>query len=225
MYSHGGKHYLSVGLSAIECIDRVAGDERAPGSVLDFACGYGRVLRFLRVRFPEARLAASDVDTRALAFCRRAFGVHVFESGARFDDVRLPDRFDLIWCGSLLTHLDAEASSRLLAFFAAHLVPEGACILSAHGEVTHRALRDEDGAYGLSDEARRTILEGFGAQGYGYVDYPGHTGYGVSLVARDVLLGMAGRVGLVETSFQPRGWDDHQDVYAFAPTEAARVTG
>src|ERR1041385_9025849 len=41
-------HYLSVGLSAIHCIDRVlerARRQRAVTSVLDFACGNGRVLR------------------------------------------------------------------------------------------------------------------------------------------------------------------------------------
>jgi SAM-dependent methyltransferase len=223
MYGYGGRHYLSVGLSAIECIDRVVGQDSSPTSVLDFACGYGRVLRFLRVRFPRARLVASDVDARAVRFCRRVLGAEVFLSDAEFDDIGLEDRFALIWCGSLITHLDREAALRLLAFLAAHLADDGTCLVSAHAEVTDRKLREEQGAYGLCDEARRAILEGFDVGGFGYVDYPGHSGYGVSLVARDTLLDMAGGVGLAEASFQPGGWDDHQDAYAFVRTGGADV--
>jgi SAM-dependent methyltransferase len=215
MYEFEGEHYLSVGLSALSCVDAALGPDRSPTSVLDFACGYGRVLRFLRVSFPEARLAAVEIERPALRFCARAFGVSTFASTTTLESLRLPDRFDLIWCGSLITHLDRPAGAHLLRLFAEHLSEGGICLFSAHGEVSERALRHEEGAYGLSPDAVRTVLEGFDGPGYGYANYAGHSGYGVSLVAKETLVDMAEEAGLQESSFQPRGWDDHHDVYGF----------
>ena len=38
-------------------------------SVLDFACGYGRATRWLVIRCGAGRVAASDIDPKAVAFC------------------------------------------------------------------------------------------------------------------------------------------------------------
>ena len=42
-------------------------------SVLDFACGYGRVTRWLVIRCGADRVAASDIDPKAVAFVRGPF--------------------------------------------------------------------------------------------------------------------------------------------------------
>ena len=62
--------YLTAGISAVRCIDHVLPETKRVGvrSILDFACGFGRVLRFIRVRFPEADIIASDIDGNALEF-------------------------------------------------------------------------------------------------------------------------------------------------------------
>ena len=56
-------------------------------TILDFACGYGRVLKFLKARFPTANIAASDIDPEALNFCRRAFFVQTAISNLDFQRV------------------------------------------------------------------------------------------------------------------------------------------
>jgi len=218
MYERGrGQHYLSVGLSAVACVEKALRPDHDPDSILDFACGYGRVLRFLKVRFPGAHLAAAEIEPPAVGFCRRAFGVQAFASATSLESLRLPDQYDLIWCGSLITHLDRPSAGHLLGFFARHLSTRGLCVFSAHGSVSERRLRSDADAYGLAPDAARTVLQGFDEAGYGYVDYPGHRGYGISLVAKDTLAELAIEADLRESSFQPQAWDDHHDVYGFVP--------
>lgn len=64
-----GRHHLEVGLSALRAVDRVVDPGRPPGSVLDFACGYGRVLRWLCGRFKGAVVTASEIDAVAVDYC------------------------------------------------------------------------------------------------------------------------------------------------------------
>ena len=52
---------------------RSAGKEFTDGSILDFPSRYGRVLRFLRARFPNSDITAAEIDRSALDFCRRNF--------------------------------------------------------------------------------------------------------------------------------------------------------
>ena len=70
MYLPGqAEHYLSVGLSAARVLGAALQAKPTPsvGSVLDFPCGYGRVLRFLKAMFPEASVTAlkSNADPPA----------------------------------------------------------------------------------------------------------------------------------------------------------------
>ena len=45
----------------------------SPSSILDSACGYGRVLRVLRHDYPDAEITACDIDRDGVDFCARAF--------------------------------------------------------------------------------------------------------------------------------------------------------
>jgi SAM-dependent methyltransferase len=216
MYEPGrGDRYLAVGLSALQCIEHAMDGRPRPTAVLDFAGGYGRVLRFLRAYYPQARLVMSEIEAPALSFCARAFGVEAFPSASSLADVAIPYRFDLIWCGSLLTHLPRVGTTELLGFFRAHLTDGGTCVFSAHGRVTEEALRTGGSDYGLTPDAVARLLEGFAREGYGYADYAPAPGYGVSLVRPDVVTAMATEVGLVAAGHQVAAWDDHHDVYAF----------
>ena len=212
-------HYLSVGLSASQCVRAALARTHLAGridSVLDFPSGYGRVLRFLRAMFPDAAIAAAEVDDRALRFCKRAFNAEPVRSGDELSRV-LPNRqFTLIWCGSLLTHFDEAAGTRLLRFFCDHLSPGGVCLVTTHGRQPVDAMAAGTAAYGLTGSARRQVVEGFLASGYGYADYDVSTGYGVSAISRDRMGELARATGnWQEGLFLEHGWDAHQDVYAF----------
>jgi len=109
MYRGDLEHYWRVGLSAVECLEEAL--NRVPGlvvtDVLDLPCGYGRVLRFLGHRFPAATIHACDLDRRAVDYCVQTFGARGAYSRPDLDGFAVDDRYDLAWCGSLVTHLDA----------------------------------------------------------------------------------------------------------------------
>ena len=213
-------HYLSVGLSAIRCISAAIRCSRLPhqiDTVLDFPCGYGRVLRFLRRMFPSAHITAAEICGNALDFCGRAFSTTPLLSATNFDELAFPQRFDLIWCGSLLTHIDESSAIDLLRFFHDHLSERGLCIFTAHGRRSIDIIQDQERSYGLTNDARRKITSEFQKTGYGYADYPNQSGYGISVASRERMIELAKSVGgWSETLFIEHGWDNHQDVYAFA---------
>ena len=213
-------NYLSVGLSASRCIHGALRSSRkggAVGAILDFPCGYGRVLRFLRVMFPNSDIIGGEIETAALEFCRRAFSATALLSSINLSDLSLPQRFDLIWCGSLMTHIDEQATIDLLRFFHDHLADQGLCIFTTHGQRSIERIQSKKTTYGLTEEAQHKVLRDFQAKGYGYADYPNQSGYGISTVSRSRIVELARGVGMWhEVFFVEHGWDDHQDACAFA---------
>jgi len=218
------QHYLSVGLSAIRCIEHAMhGSKRAKpiSSVLDFPCGHGRVLRFLKARFADADIFVSEINPMALDFCKREFGVKSVISNKDFGKVSLSGKIDLIWSGSLLTHLDEHDAAELLKFFHETLSPEGLCIFTTHGRHSASRMVEMNESYGLTENSQRELLTDFNQSGYGYSDYRFRKNYGISVVSHDRMLAIARSVGQWdETGFVEQGWDNHQDVYCFTKTES-----
>lgn len=219
-----GKHYLQVGLSALRCIERARQSIPEPTpvqSILDLPCGYGRVLRLLQARWPEATIIGSDLLVPGMAFCRREFGIETVPSNTDLTQVTLPRKFDLIWCGSLVTHLDAEAIAQLLLFFRQQLAPGGLCVFTAHGQHSVELLEQRVVTYSLTSAAQERLLTQVASQGHGYQDYAAHTGYGISIVLPEEMERMAKAAGdWQQACFLPRGWDNHQDVYGYAAPNA-----
>ena len=221
MYTGSALQYLSVGLSALDMLEialRAAG--KPPDDVrtlLDFPCGYGRVLRFLRARFPAAVITAAEVDPRALEFCSREFAVRAQRSGEDFAKLTGFDHFDVIWCGSLVTHVDSRATGDLLRFFHDHLSPGGVCVVTTHGERAAQWIENGTETYLLSAPTRRRLLREYRDTGAAYADYENRRGYGVSLISQTRMLEIAAGVGNWSNAcYLEHGWLDHQDVYGFA---------
>jgi len=223
MYKKGkGSHYLLVGLSAIHCIKEAienVGNEFKVTSILDFPCGYGRVLRFLRATFPNSEIAASELNSNALKFCSKHFKINGVLSKRNFSDINLPKQFDLIWCGSLFTHVDELTSENLLKFFYEHLSDHGICVFTTHGNYSSILINSKKQTYGMTEEAQQKILRDFQTKGYGFANYRNSKGYGISLVNKIKIMELAHKVGNWNlVMFKERGWDTHQDVYVFKKT-------
>lgn len=210
MYLGDVEHYFAVGLSALACIEAALDSE--PKLVLDVACGHGRVLRWLAARYPRASLTACDVDADGVAFCSRELGADGLVAPVRPAELELPRRYDLIWCGSLLTHLDAADGEALIERLSSALAPGGTLVLTTVGD--HGAERMRGGeTYHLPPERARAVVAAYERDGFGYADYGGHERWGVTLTSPAWVRARAH--GLEEVWFGERAWDAHQDVLAF----------
>jgi SAM-dependent methyltransferase len=220
MYRGDAQHYFRVGLSAIRCIDEALGaaiiENESVRHILDLPSGYGRVLRFLVARFPHAQVTAGEIEPQAVDFCVRTFGARPLYSSRDFATLSLERPADLIWCGSLVTHLDAQRIVDLISFLQRQLSPGGLLVVTTHGDFVARRMLDEPGFYGLDRRAVSVLTATYRDRGYGYLDYPSQSGYGVSLTSPRWIRVRAREVGgLHEVYFNARGWDGHQDVYGF----------
>ena len=220
MYVAGrAEHYLSVGLSATRCIREVfGGSERLArvSTLLDLPSGHGRVLRWLRVMFRHADISCAEIDAGALTFCARTFRARAVRSSDDINAIAIPGRFDLIWCGSLLTHLNADSTSAFLRLFRGLLADAGVCVFTMHGRRSSEWIKSRTVSYGLREEAQDRLLLEFETRGYGHVRYAARSEYGVSLASEPWVDAAARRAGpWTRVLFREHGWDNHQDVYAF----------
>jgi SAM-dependent methyltransferase len=218
MYTGDGAHYFKVGLSAMRAVEAALRAASLPGvgRVLDLPCGHGRVLRFLVRRFPQAEFTACDLDRDGVDFCAQTFGATPVYSTEDLDALAFAARFDLIWCGSLVTHLNEEATRALFRLFARHLAPGGLLIFTAHGDFVARRMPRGEFDYMLTGAQIETITRLYAETGFGYEDYSEQAGYGVALTSPAwIRAQLAASGGLKEVYFSARAWDDHHDVYGY----------
>lgn len=214
-------HYFGVGVSALQCIRlaMLAAEKDDLRNILDFPCGHGRVLRMVRAVFPEARITACDLDQDGVDFCARTFGAIPVYSKESPEEVAMSDRFDLVWCGSLLTHLNKGRWLGFLELFGSLLAPGGILIFTTQGRCAAKRILTES-FYGLDPDQVSEVLDDYQRTGFGYRDYKWRPGYGVSLSTLPWVLSQVQKLpGLRITLLQEQGWDNHQDVIACMRTD------
>jgi trans-aconitate methyltransferase len=103
-------------------------------TVLDFACGWGRLLRFLVRTVPPANVWASEIQHDAVDFVVREFGVQGICSDADPERFQPAREFDFIWVASLFSHLPEDLFGAWLARLTSLLSPRGVLAFSVHDE-------------------------------------------------------------------------------------------
>jgi SAM-dependent methyltransferase len=218
MYQGNEDHYFFVGYSALKCIffalETSGKDPSQIKTILDLPSGYGRVIRWIQAGFPDAEITACDLDTEAVNFCNKQFGVDKIFSHEDPDKIQTAKKFDLIWCGSLFTHLNSEFWEKFLSFFEKFLNPDGILLFTTHG--SYVAFRGQNGFdYGLKPEQFENLIKNFSSSGFGYENYPNTSGYGITLSKPSFVM------RLLESHqdfriilYLEKGWDHHQDVVA-----------
>jgi SAM-dependent methyltransferase len=217
---HGYGVYHAIGRSALECIRySLVSARKRPSDVkriLDLPSGHGRVLRHLRAAFPRAEITACDLLPDAVDFCMSTFGAipaYSHEDPAR---INLPrDRFDLIWVGSLLTHLDRAQWGGFLSFFESCLHSGGLLVFTTHGREAHSRMLTGTFDYLLDDSARKSVLAEYESCRFGYAKYAWSACYGVSIshpawVFEELSL----ITNLQVTHFAEDAWVGFQDVFS-----------
>jgi len=251
----GWAAYFEAGLDAIRVIDAVLaaspGESSAePGRILDLPSGWGRVSRFLVVRFPRAEVTACDLIYDGPRFCAQEFGARPVRSSEDFDDLVLPGPFDLIFVGSLLTHLDQEHLSAILRLFRRSLAPGGTLVVTTLGDscverfettgcpdplppARDERRRQEQIAELFTDADAVVALESYRRTGIGFMPYarairpdPEETAsleasrYGVCFLSAAYLQAEAERHGLSRVYFREEDWDHDHDVHGFQLSQA-----
>jgi SAM-dependent methyltransferase len=218
MFAGDPIHYLSCGASALNAILSVLQSAQVapPAAILDFGGGGGRVTRWLRRAFPDAALSVCDLPGPDLEFQRTVLDTATWDSSTDIAALTPPASYDLIWAGSVITHLRELDSVALLRKLYSWLTPNGMLIATFHGRFA-RSLGDATPDRYLAAASWREITAQSEKGGYGFADYdPNYPGYGVSLCTLAWIAALAGRLdgarlaGVIE-----RGWDWHQDVLAF----------
>lgn len=114
--------------------------------VLDFGCGCGRVIRHWHDR-PDTEWHGSDVNQRLVRWCRDNLAFASFEVNALAPPLQYGDGFfDGIYAISVLTHLDEELQQRWLAELRRILHPNGALLVTTHGDAWLDGLDDGERA-------------------------------------------------------------------------------
>ena len=174
--------YLLAGLSGLNCIRTALSKNGAaqPQTILDLPCGHGRVLRYLGAAYPRAEIVACDLLRDGVDFCADTFGATPVYSEVDPDDIPIDRAFDLIWVGSLFTHLDPERWPRFLQFFADHLSPRGTLVFTTGPLLPAQRLRD----LGIRNEdAIERITADYRRDGFGFGELEGHVNYGMTFAA------------------------------------------
>ncbi|MDB4385198.1 class I SAM-dependent methyltransferase [Opitutaceae bacterium] len=129
------ENYFEVGKDALEIIrlaQRVCNREWLP-RILDLPCGHGRVLRWLRAAFDYADITACDLNRDGVNFCQQQFNATGVYSEVDLQKISFDPGFDLIWCGSLFTHLPLEAQIKTLDRLLDWTVEDGIIVLTLQG--------------------------------------------------------------------------------------------
>jgi SAM-dependent methyltransferase len=224
MWNTGQAWYFTVGESGLKACINAASQSYLPSvrRILDIPCGHGRVARYLRAGFPDAAMFFCEIDKSGADFCAREFGGTAVYSRPELTEIDIPGDLDLIWIGSLFTHVDEDRTRRWLRHLASRLAPNGVLVATFHGllAITEQTIRPM-----IDDAAWRSILEQYGQTGFGYASYTGYElgDYGISVSNPSKIMEIA--TSIPETrvlSYSERGWADNHDVLALVKNDRAR---
>jgi len=181
---------------------------------LDLPCGYGRVLRHLCKEVSPESITACDIQKDAVEFCRAEFGVRPLVSETDFRAIRFPCEYDLIWTGSLITHLPVQKCIEALEVLAGALRKDGIFIFTTVGMETAKSYTTEVGDAGFPIGKMIEIID---RDGVCFEPYPDTPGYGLTFhteqYIRDLIAKQFDRI-LELYYFNHRAWDSCQDVWA-----------
>lgn len=134
-----------IGSQVIESLIRLgAGVESA--TILDFACGPGRIAVEVKKRAPSCRLHGSDSDPEAIEWANQHLpDVGVFSVNSSMPPTRYRDAFfDIIYTVSLFTHLEEGTQIAWLAELARLVKPGGWVLATLHGNLTRSSCTREE---------------------------------------------------------------------------------
>jgi SAM-dependent methyltransferase len=116
---------------ALQCV-QITGAPISEKSILDFGCGYGRIMRLMYYYSAPSRIWGVDPSDQALNLCRsdRMLGNFAMSD---YLPTELPvgdARFGLIYAFSVFTHLSERATRQALTTLRRYIENDGLCVIT-----------------------------------------------------------------------------------------------
>lgn len=221
LYFFHGKSAMRLVLGTLSLLGR---DPTTIGSILDFACGHGRVTRYFRSCFPGASIVASDIDSAGVNFCAATFQAepHVSVSD-EIEAIGFGRQFDLIWVGSLLTHVDIPDWHRFVNLWLRSLKPGGILVFTYASSYVRYLARGGEFA-NLDQPALARALRAFDDSGFGYLPYAPGGNFGQTFVTEQWVSNFLGQYPALRSVLHfERGWGARQNVVAVTRDKIAEI--
>lgn len=209
-YVHVGRSAVAVCEQGLAAVGRTWTDV---GSALDFGCGHGRVARHLSAALAAtgpARLTVTDLDAEGVRFVATRFSARGVVSDRPLAELEL-GRHDLVWAGSVATHLPEATWSEWIALVSRSLNPGGVFVFTSHSpDCVERDFNEE------WVSARASVRADLERTGYAYVPYAysADGSYGLTAQTAERIEHDLGEVGLRPVLHLPAGWE-YQDVHVY----------
>lgn len=215
MFTNGKDWYFPVGESGINCILSALSLTKlnTVNRILDLPCGHGRVARHLRAAFPLAEIYFSDIDEEGVDFCAETFAGQRHYSIPDLTKADVPHGFDVIWVGSLFTHLNRTTTLTWMNYLAERLSTNGVMVATYHGHFA-AANTNAGASIDIAKLRREFDITGYG---FGSYDPTQNSEYGFSLSKPSCIIDMANSIpGTRIVSYTERGWAENHDVLALS---------
>lgn len=235
--------YFRTSLSATNAILAMTSlsglDRNKVRRALDFGCGYGRVLRGFAPAFPQASVTACDLMANAVSYCVETFGAVPLQGHENLGDIAPTAPFDVIWAGSVLTHLRPLHWHETLEFFASRLADDGVMVFSTHGRTAFWVFQQTlaKRVNQMSPEAFEQAKVDYKRNGYAFVVYSAKHGRSLDRIGITVTEGkyglsftspawiakyMEGFPALFITGLCEGGWGNNHDIVAIKKPKLRR---
>ena len=100
--------------------------------MLEFGCGCGRILRHVKVKYPNIELFGTDVDSELIYWNKKhlpdvaKWNINDYNPPIKYES----DRFNIVFLISVFTHMDQESQNRWLIEFERILKPGGLLLIT-----------------------------------------------------------------------------------------------
>lgn len=160
-------------------------------SVLDFACGYGRLTKYLFKFVPEAKIYGCDIQSDLVTLCQRNFLKGHFIKNEVKPPIDFEDsHFDLIFSYSAFTHFSEPNHIAWLKELARTLKPGGVMLHTIHSFESIRRIEffspESLNKYNLPESVDLFVLH---TDKYHYaINEPSMPEYGVTIIDKEYVM-------------------------------------
>lgn len=203
-------NYFTIGYNGFSIVKQFAeaiyGPNKFNGQILDFASGYGRVTRFLAAYYGAEHISTSDIKAEAVEFQKQQLKVRGFTSVYDPSTLKVEDRYDFIFVGSLFSHLNEALFAQWLETLISLLTPNGHLLFTVHDQSLHPTNQQADFQFVENNEDEKFNFVGNRITSTSL--------YGISFVSESYVSNVLQKLNpAVKFKRYPKLFGGHQDLY------------